>query len=164
MQIYRLIKKKYKEKPFSGEGAKEHGGRWNRKGEPVVYFACTFALAALEKSVHLGPQARQIDFCYYVITLSEEASGKRLPPASLSEDWRNYPPPDSTRQIGSKWFQKGTETFLKVPSVVAPCEYNVVLRSRDISLTVEDYVFIEEIQGPVSFSFDARIWRKTPSS
>lgn len=164
MQIYRLIKKKYKEYPFNGEGAKEHGGRWNRKGEPVVYCSCTFALAALEKSVHLGPQARQIDFCYYVVTLSEEVSSKRHTPASLSDDWRNYPPPASTKQIGSKWFQKANETLLEVPSVVAPCEYNVALRSEDISLTVKEHDFIEEIQGPVSFTFDARLWRDTPSA
>ncbi|MBU2431943.1 MAG: RES domain-containing protein, partial [Proteobacteria bacterium] len=34
---YRVVKEKYLDFVFDGEGARLYGGRWNSKGVPVVY-------------------------------------------------------------------------------------------------------------------------------
>lgn len=52
---WRVLKEKHQGEAFSGEGAKLFGGRWNRKGQAVVYLADSMALAALEQFVHLTP-------------------------------------------------------------------------------------------------------------
>ena len=42
---------------LSGKGAEKTGGRWNRKGTPVIYASGSIALSFLETLVHLaGPQ------------------------------------------------------------------------------------------------------------
>ncbi|HVS77374.1 MAG TPA: RES family NAD+ phosphorylase, partial [Steroidobacteraceae bacterium] len=37
-----------------GKGAERTGGRWNRKGTPMLYCSSTIALACLETLVHLS--------------------------------------------------------------------------------------------------------------
>src|SRR5206468_2440356 len=39
---------------LSGKGAEKTGGRWNRRGRPLVYTARSVALACLETVVHLN--------------------------------------------------------------------------------------------------------------
>ena len=38
--------------PFSGEGARLFGGRWNSPGRVAIYCGDSFALAMLERLVH----------------------------------------------------------------------------------------------------------------
>jgi RES domain-containing protein len=40
----------YEAHDLSGKGAELSGGRWNRKGTPVVYASVSRALACLERS------------------------------------------------------------------------------------------------------------------
>ena len=51
--FFRLVKARYADQAFDGEGAKLSGGRWNSKGVAVVYAADSIALAALELLIHL---------------------------------------------------------------------------------------------------------------
>ena len=41
---YRLVKPKYAEEAFSGEGSRKNGGRWNLRGHAMVYVSSTAAL------------------------------------------------------------------------------------------------------------------------
>jgi RES domain-containing protein len=47
-RFYRLVKSRFAEQAFDGEGAKLAGGRWNSKGVTIAYAADSIALAALE--------------------------------------------------------------------------------------------------------------------
>ena len=58
---YRVVKEKYLDSAFDGEGARLYGGRWNSKGVPVVYTSDSLALCSLELFVHL-PSYKQIIF------------------------------------------------------------------------------------------------------
>ena len=50
---WRITKRKHARNAFTGEGAREFGGRWNNPGTAVVYTAQHQSLAALEMLVHL---------------------------------------------------------------------------------------------------------------
>ena len=41
--------------PLSAEGAHRAGGRWNRKGYPILYTSATPEFALLEIVAHLNP-------------------------------------------------------------------------------------------------------------
>ncbi len=50
---WRITKRKHARNAFTGEGAREFGGRWNNPGTAIVYTAQSQSLAALEMLVHL---------------------------------------------------------------------------------------------------------------
>ena len=50
---WRITKRKHTRHAFTGEGAREFGGRWNNPGTAIVYTAQSQSLAALEMLVHL---------------------------------------------------------------------------------------------------------------
>lgn len=39
LPLWRMLQIRYQRDPLSGEGAKLHGGRWNRVGRPALYLA-----------------------------------------------------------------------------------------------------------------------------
>jgi len=47
LETWRVIKRKYLESAFDGEGARRSGGRWNSPGRPAIYTAESSALAIL---------------------------------------------------------------------------------------------------------------------
>ena len=53
LSLWRIVKRKYADTAFSGEGAFLVGGRWNSQGRRIVYTSETLSLAALEIFVHM---------------------------------------------------------------------------------------------------------------
>ena len=53
--LWRLVTPRFARTAFSGEGARLYGGRWNRKGVPMVYTAGSLSLAVLEMLVQDEP-------------------------------------------------------------------------------------------------------------
>ena len=53
VSAWRITKRKHARDAFTGEGAREFGGRWNNPGTAIVYTAQSQSLAALEMLVHL---------------------------------------------------------------------------------------------------------------
>ena len=50
---WRIVRARFADSAFDGEGARRYGGRWNSRGTRMVYTAGSQALAALEMLVHL---------------------------------------------------------------------------------------------------------------
>ncbi len=48
IRAWRLVKARFADGAFSGEGARRFPGRWNHRGTPIVYLAGSLSLAALE--------------------------------------------------------------------------------------------------------------------
>ena len=124
---WRLSKAKYASTALSGTGSALRAGRWHSRGRPVVYAASSAALALLETLVHVdGAELLRAE--YIVVSLSipaalvESVTVDDLPP-----DWRDWPHPPSTRTVGTAWFDAGRSAALRVPSVVVPHEWNVLL-------------------------------------
>ncbi len=147
MRVYRLIKAKYADDPLDPQGAKQYGGRWNSKGMAVVYASDSIALAALERLVHLRSNEVLNRFVLCEITLPDD-SIVTLARDTLPRDWRDDPPPSSTRAIGDEWLSGGTSLALAVPSTIVPQQSNLIISPNHPgfaelrhSITVETFVF-----------------------
>jgi RES domain-containing protein len=118
---WRIVKQRFREGAFSGEGARLYGGRWNSPGRPVVYTAEHASLAVLEILAHLEFAAIVSD---YVLIRAEfdEALLEVVEIKQLPRDWRIYPAPQSLRAIGDQWLEEKRSAVLSVPSVIVPVE------------------------------------------
>lgn len=125
--IWRLVAEKHVESAFSGEGARLFGGRWNKKGEAMVYAASSRSLAILEMLVQANPLPEYIAL---PAILPENLAFSILQEKDLPFDWRKMPAPDSVRALGSAWLSRAESCVLQVPSVVVPSEWNYLLNPQ----------------------------------
>ena len=150
MQAFRIVKKRHALTAFSGDGAREYGGRWNHPGTPMVYAAQTRALAALESLAHYAGADRRIAFVIFEIQVPD-ALVMRLPPERLPQDWRREEPALSTQDIGSEWQMRGESVALLVPSALIPQEFCLLLNPEHADTTRVMIGF------PETFEFDSRL-------
>ena len=121
MRLYRICPERYLEN-YSGLGASyTDGARWNRPGQPVIYFAASASTALLEMANYL-PSPRLIPKNYRlgIYELNEIASTSILPDSELPDDWAYFPYPRSIQKIGGDWLEKCGQLGLFVPSSAVP--------------------------------------------
>lgn len=146
---WRLVKERHAPTAFSGEGAARTGGRWNSRGQHVVYASATQSLAVLESLVHLDTP---IVFRYAILRLEfPDSLIEKIVFNALPKDWRNEPPPNSTKKMGDFWMKENRSAVLAVPSVLVPEETNYLLNPRH-----PDFLKIK-IGAAAPFSFDPRL-------
>jgi len=151
MRVWRICKRKYADQAYSGVGAKLYGGRWNEPGLVVVYTAGSLSLAALETFVHLEPDLLPDDLVAVVADLPAKISQTRLRIAALPSDWREYPAPDSLKQIGTNWLRLAATAVLVVPSAIIPQENNYLINPAH-----KDFHRLK-IHPVLPFQFDPRM-------
>ncbi len=128
LRVWRLVTARFVDTAFSGEGARRYGGRWNKKGIPLVYTACSQSLAMLEILVQDEPLRAR-----YVMIPAEIPTGikiDRISPDQLPADWRERATLEQLRTIGSDWALQLSSAVLEVPSAVVPAEANYLLNSK----------------------------------
>ena len=150
---WRLVRGRQAPDAFTGEGARLYGGRWNHVGLPVVYVAQFLSLAALEQFVHLGPEGTHLRFVYFRVEIPDEVHVEAADPDVIPPNWREEPPPDSTKDLGTRWVESDRSAVLRVPSAIVPIEYDYVLNPHH-----PDFKHIR-ISDPKPFSFDPRMWK-----
>lgn len=150
MKAFRIVKARHALEAFTGEGARRHGGRWNRPGTPMVYAAETRALAALESLVHFAGAERRIRFVTFEIEVPD-ALVHRVDVAKLPPDWRSGEPTAATQDLGSRWQESNASVALAVPSVLIPQEPCLLLNPAhpDARRVMISY--------PEAFEFDSRL-------
>lgn len=130
-QIWRIAKHtaEYRADDLTGGGAKITGGRWNSKGNAMVYAATSIALATLETLAHLGDNIAirnaflvRIDIPASTWRMREIVEAQALEPTWLAE-----PAGSTTIGLGDAWLATGQSPLLLVPSVIVPEEYNVLI-------------------------------------
>lgn len=127
MLVYRIAGSKYAH-DLSGVGAALFGGRWNKKGIPVLYTSESQALSLLETVVNTPP----------MLVLQMELLVLRIPDDSILEikadtmpkNWSKYPAPTILAEMGSKWAVQESSIALKVPSSIIPSSFNYLLNCR----------------------------------
>ncbi|MCF6219175.1 MAG: RES family NAD+ phosphorylase [Gammaproteobacteria bacterium] len=121
MKIYRIAPTLYLDN-YQGLGASyRDGARWNRPGQPALYFALSAATALLEMANYL-PSPRTIPASYHlgIYDISDSSIFLTLPEEELPTDWATFPHPPSTQAIGGNWLSSGNEMGLLVPSSAVP--------------------------------------------
>lgn len=127
----------YEAHDLSGKGAEITGGRWNRKGLPVVYTAGTASLAALETIVHFAAAGLPLNRFLVRIDVPDDLWRARLSASTSSLDvgWNALPPGKVSLDFGDAWLKDAAGSLvLEVPSVIVPEESNVLLNSRHPAL------------------------------
>ena len=124
--------KLYEADDLSGAGAKATGGRWNAVGDALIYTSETQALACLETVVHLNAGGLPLNRYLVAVTIpaSVWANARTETPGSLPVGWDADPSGRSSIQFGSAWIRAGASALLRVPSVIVPDEYNVLINPR----------------------------------
>lgn len=150
MELYRISREKYV-RDISGEGARLFGGRWNRKGVPLLYTSQSISLAALEVLVHTSISNIPTDLQLLVLEIPDEVNINGIFVEDLPENWQQYPAPEEVVEIGNEWCTSGKAVGLQVPSVIIPQEYNMVLNPVHADFT---HINIKEVRD---FWIDERI-------
>jgi RES domain-containing protein len=153
MLVWRICKQNRVPNAFSGIGAEQHGGRWNHKGDRMVYTSTSLSLTTLELFVHLQPDLLPDDLYSVIATIPDGASSEELTIADLPKNWRDYPAPASLQDIGSRWLREKRSFMLIIPSAVNQEEKNVLLNP----LHPEIATFRDVHSKP--FYFDPRMWK-----
>jgi RES domain-containing protein len=153
MLVWRICKKRHLKTAFSGIGAEKHGGRWNKKGERMVYASSSLSLASLELFVHLEPKLIPDDLYYVVATVPDSIAVEELPIRSLPKNWRRYPAPARLQELGSRWLRAKRSFVLIVPSAVNPEEKNILLNPLH-----SDAASLTDVKSK-RFHFDRRMWK-----
>lgn len=123
--VWRLVTARFAASAFSGEGARLYGGRWNRKGVPMVYTSATQSLAMLEMLVQDDPlRARYVAI---PSTIPDEVEVARLTVDELPADWRGLGARGALQELGTAWARGLSTAVLAVPSAVVPAESNYLL-------------------------------------
>jgi len=120
--VWRLCRRRHSANPLDGRGARKLGGRWNRKGTPIVYCSATLSLAALEYLVHVHGDLMPEDQVSISIELPAAISSKIITPDDLPRNWRKYPAPLALQEIGTAWAANRESLLLRVPSSLIPTE------------------------------------------
>ncbi|MCB2193900.1 MAG: RES domain-containing protein [Deltaproteobacteria bacterium] len=152
---WRLVKKRHSSTAFDGQGARLFGGRWNHQGIEAVYLADSLALAALEQFIHLGPDGAALEYAFFTVNIPDSVAIERLDPMRLPPDWREEPPGDAGKDLGTGCLRKSAAALLQVPSALMPRPhgYNYLLNPRHPDFTKL------KIVGPQPFSFDPRMFK-----
>src|SRR5262249_18840819 len=85
------------------------------------------AAALLEILVHFEIELRDFPARYRLLKIDapDDMQLEQVEVDALPGDWPDKP--DVTRPIGDRWLQTGTTALLRVPSVLVPETFNVLL-------------------------------------
>lgn len=123
--VWRLVTARFGESAFTGEGARRYGGRWNRKGVPLVYTSGTQSLAMLELLVQDDPlRARYV---MIPATIPQGVMIERVAVEPLPVNWRELAAREQLQTIGTAWAKQLSSAVLAVPGAVIPAEANYLL-------------------------------------
>lgn len=118
----------YLAEDLDGKGAKVSGGRWNRIGTPMVYCASHRSLACLETLVHLARHPLPLNRFLVEITVPESAwAAAAEVDAARLVGWDAEPAGGVSLAWGTNWARSGTTLLARVPAIVMPEEFNVLI-------------------------------------
>ena len=112
MLVYRIVKREHAG-DLTGTGAAMFGGRWNKKGIPVLYTGENKEIALLETIVNTPPLIiPELDIVMLEIP---DDSITIIEISQLPGNWSTYPAPAVLSEIGGKWIKEAKTIALKVP-------------------------------------------------
>lgn len=119
----------YEAHDLSGKGAEKTGGRWNRKGTPIVYASHSRALACLETVVHLS-SGNPLPLNRYLVEVNIPTALWRARTkfnSATHVGWDAEPAGKVSIDWGTNWIGNKTSVLAEVPSVIVPEEQNILI-------------------------------------
>jgi len=126
VKIYRVAQHPFIQ-DLSGEGARLYGGRWNKKGDAMLYFSEHLSLCVLELLAHMDYQFISSSYSFIEAEIPEKLLLDATNLDEITKEWRNNPPNSRTQDFGSQWIQKQEHLALRVPSAVLPEASNILI-------------------------------------
>lgn len=115
---------------LDGSGGLSVPGRWHTAGQRIVYCAPNPATALLEVLVHaeIAMDDVPVNFRYLEIDAPDTLALEDVNTRGLGAAWRTDLA--ATRRAGDQWLQAGRTALLRVPSVIVPATWNVLLNPQ----------------------------------
>jgi RES domain-containing protein len=110
--VWRIVKAKYSENMFSGEGASKFGGRWNSQGTKVAYTSQSLSLAALELLVHLEAASVKNRFVCACAEIPEDILIESIDPSLVDRSQ------EELQAIGDRWISSQSSAVLETVIVI----------------------------------------------
>lgn len=148
MIVYRITKKEYAN-DISGFGASVYGGRWNKKGTPVLYTGESEEIALLETIVNTPPMF--IPKLSLVTIEIPDDSITEVKRENLPDNWYSFPAPTILAEIGREWIAENKTIALKVPSCIVHSAHNYILNCNHYRYKEVKIIEIKD------FHFDIRL-------
>jgi len=131
MLVYRLTSRMHASK-LDGKGAEIYSGRWNTKGNPVIYAAAFRSLAVLEYRVNNPHPVKGL----VMVTLQvPDDNIQQIQLKSLPKNWQLYSYQSPTASIGDNFLKAKKALCLLVPSAVVPQEHNILINPLHPKIT-----------------------------
>ena len=104
--------------------------RWHTAGRRIVYCAPNPATALLEVLVHAEIRIENVpvNLRYLEIEAPDLLAIEEVDVHALGQSWRTDPV--ATRRAGDEWLQSGRTALLRVPSVIVPATWNLLINPR----------------------------------
>lgn len=152
MIVYRITKEDHS--ALDGMGGLYGPGRWHKKGNLVIYTSEHASLAAWEKIVHVASFENLPNNLLLVeIEIPDRIKIQTVPQTVLTDGWDSFPFASETVNYGTSFLQAKEHLALKVPSVIIPSEYNIILNPLH-----PDIHFCKVI-SKTPFIFDKRVFK-----
>ncbi|SFP69870.1 RES family NAD+ phosphorylase [Parafilimonas terrae] len=151
MLLYRIGAAKYAN-DVTGEGARLNGGRWNHAGIPCIYTGESRAIVLLEYSAHISILNIKRALSFTTFSVPDD-SIMELKIATLPGNWKDFPHPKETRDLGSKLLTERRSLVIKIPSAIIPQEYIYLINPEHLEvnkmkiINVEDYAYDVRIKS-----------------
>ena len=150
MIVYRITKNEHA--ALDGMGGLYGPGRWHRKGNLIIYASEHASLAAWEKIVHVASfENLQDNLLLIKIEMSDRIEIQTVPHNILVKGWDRFPYSKETVSYGTSFLRKREYLALKVPTVIIPDEFNILL--NPLHPDIQDCKVISTIP----FIFDQRV-------
>lgn len=134
MKLWRIATetREYQANDLSGRGAASKPGRWNDKGQPVIYCSPTIAIAVLETAAYINPIGLPLNKYLVEITVPCSTWKQRqvIKVGSLPATWDAVPAGVASVLFGSNWLSSGSSPILVVPSAIIPEENATLINPK----------------------------------
>lgn len=115
---------------LDGAGGLRGPGRWHTKGRPIVYCAPNPATSLVEMLAHIEIDSSDVpDLLQYLeIEAPDDTSTETLETEALGWSWAANLA--VSRRAGDEWLRSGRTALLRVPSVIVPVTWNILINPR----------------------------------
>ena len=110
---------------LTGRGGLIFPARWHSKGRAIIYTSESSAGAMTEHLAHLERTNMPKIFQLIEIEILDSVKIIDLALNALPPKWAAHEA--ATRAIGDTWLKRGSSLALRVPSILVPDSYNVLL-------------------------------------